>query len=59
LYHEDLTGAEHHLYSEGLNTALNNYLNYKGFEIPLHKYFDFKVPKITLESDLIKGFLKV
>ena len=58
LYHEDPTGAEHHLYSEGLNLALNNYLNYKGFEIPLHKYFNFKVPKITLKSNLIAAYLK-
>ncbi|MEO9569898.1 MAG: radical SAM protein [Polaribacter sp.] len=58
LYHEDPTGAEHHLYSQGLNIALNNYLNHKGFEIPLEKYFDFKVPKITLESNLIANYLK-
>ncbi|MCD8404562.1 radical SAM protein [Tenacibaculum dicentrarchi] len=59
LYHEDPTGAEHHLYSQGLNTALNNYLNYKGFEIPLYKYFDFEVPKTTQKPNLIEGFLKV
>lgn len=58
LYHEDPTGANHHLYSEGLNLALNKYLNHKGFEIPVHKYFNFKVPRVTLKSDLIAGFLK-
>ena len=58
LYHEDPTGAEHHLYSQGLNLALNNYLNHKGFEIPLENYFDFKVPKITLKSNLIADYLK-
>ena len=59
LYHEDALGAEHHLYSEGLNLALNNYLNYKGFKIPLEDYFDFKVPKITIKSNLIQNYLKV
>ncbi|MBE7628579.1 B12-binding domain-containing radical SAM protein [Tenacibaculum piscium] len=59
LYHEDPTGAEHHLYSQGLNTALNNYLNYKGFEIPLQDYFDFKVLKTTQKPNLIEGFLNV
>ena len=59
LYHEDPTGAEHHLYSEGLNLALNNYLNYKGFKIPLEDYFDFKVPKISIKSNLIQNYLKV
>ena len=58
LYHEDLTGAEHQLYSEGLNTALNNYLNYKGFEIPLEQYFNFKVPQTTQVNNLVEGFLK-
>ncbi|SDR97853.1 Radical SAM superfamily protein [Polaribacter sp. KT25b] len=57
LYHEDPTGAEHHLYSEGLNLALNNYLNHKGFEIPIHEYFNFKVPRVTLKSNLIKEYL--
>ena len=59
LYHEDPTGATHHLFSQGLNTALNNYLNYKGFDIPLQKYFDFKVPQITLKSNLVEDFLQV
>ncbi|MFY9243129.1 MAG: radical SAM protein [Polaribacter sp.] len=58
LFHEDPTGAEHHLYSKGLNLALSNYLNYKGFEIPLDTYFDFKVPKVTLKPNLIASFLK-
>ena len=58
LYHEDPTGAAHHLYSRGLNIALNNYLNYKGFEIPLEDYFDFKVPKKTLKPDLIASSLE-
>jgi hypothetical protein len=57
LFHDDPTGAEHYLFSQGLNTALNNYLNYKGFEIPIQKYFDFKVPHITLASNLVEGFL--
>ncbi len=57
LFHEDPTGAEHHLYSEGLNIALNNYLNHKGFEIPLSKYFNFKVPEVTVKNNLIAGHL--
>ncbi|NJB82772.1 B12-binding domain-containing radical SAM protein [Wenyingzhuangia aestuarii] len=57
LYHEDPSGAEHHLFSEGLNRGLNNYLNHKGFEIPLHKYFDFKVPKTTLPKNMIEDYL--
>ncbi|MDO3695653.1 B12-binding domain-containing radical SAM protein [Wenyingzhuangia sp. chi5] len=58
LYHEDPTGAAHHLYSQGLNIALNNYLNHKGFDIPLSQYFDFKTPNTTINSQLIKNYLK-
>lgn len=58
LYHQDPTGAEHHLYSEGLNKALNNYLNHKNFEVSLSDYFDFKVPKTTIDKNLIKLYLK-
>ena len=58
MYHEDPTGAAHHLYSEGLNAALNNYLNYKGFDIPLQQYFNFKTPKTTQVQHLVEGFLK-
>ncbi|SHN07938.1 radical SAM protein [Polaribacter sp. KT 15] len=57
LFHEDPTGAEHHLYSEGLNIALNNYLNHKGFEIPLYNYFNFKVPEVTVKNNLIASHL--
>ncbi|MFD2528508.1 MULTISPECIES: B12-binding domain-containing radical SAM protein [Polaribacter] len=57
LFHEDPTGAEHHLYSEGLNIALNNYLNHKGFKIPLFNYFNFKVPEVTVKNNLIASHL--
>lgn len=58
LFHEDPKGAEHHLFSQGLNIALNNYLNHKGFDIHLQDYFDFKVPKKTHPNNLIANFLK-
>ncbi len=58
LYHEDPTGAEHHLYSEGLNKALNNYLNHTKFDVPLQNYFQFKVPQTVHKPSLISEFLK-
>lgn len=57
LDHEDSTGAEYHLYSERTNSDLNNYLNYKGFEIPFKKYFNFQKLYTTQESRLIKSYL--
>ena len=58
LTHEDPTGAEHTLYTDGLNLALNDYLNGLGLDIAVHEWFDFEVPTTTLSSDLIGGFLE-
>lgn len=58
LFHEDPKGAEHHLFTEGLNRALNDYLNNRGFDIPLQKYFGFKVPQTSHPKGLIGGFLR-
>ena len=57
LYHEDPTGAEHHLYKNGLNMALNSYLNKTDFDIPLQDWFDFEVPKPVHSGGFISSFL--
>ncbi|MGY6647332.1 B12-binding domain-containing radical SAM protein [Wenyingzhuangia sp. IMCC45574] len=58
LFHKDPKGTKHHKFSQGLNIALHNYLNHKGFEIPLPEYFEFKVPSTTHQRDLIKVALQ-
>ena len=58
LTHEDPTGAEHTLYTDGLNLALNDYLNGLGLDISVHDWFDFEVSPTTLPSDLIGGLLE-
>lgn len=57
LFHKDPKGAKHEKYTQGLNTALHNYLNHKGFDIPLNEYFDIKVPKTTHHKSMIEEFL--
>ncbi len=57
LYHNDLTGAEHHIYKDGLNKALHNYLNGVGFEINLQDWFEFEVKPTIHPPNLIKEFL--
>ncbi len=47
LWHEDPTGANHELYTKGLNLALHNYLNGQGFDLALQEWFDFEVPNTT------------
>ena len=58
LTHEDPKGAEHTLYSDGLNLALSDYLDGLGLDISVHEWFDFEVPNTTLPPNLIDGFLE-
>jgi len=58
LTHEDLKGADHSQYKDGLNLALSDYLNGLGLDIEVHEWFDFEVPSTTLNPELISGFLE-
>ena len=51
--HDDPTGANHELFGFGLKKALLNYMHGACFEMPLQKWFDFKVPKTTIAPDYI------
>ncbi|OQY32605.1 MAG: hypothetical protein B6241_10565 [Spirochaetaceae bacterium 4572_59] len=44
-------------YGEGLKTALYNYMNGKGFNLPLKTWFDFKIPSPTVKKKWIKGLI--
>jgi len=57
LHHDDPLGANHPLYTKGLNQALNAYLNKSGFDKELQDWFDFPVVGTTHKGDLIAGFL--
>lgn len=55
--HEDPTGTEHELFSDGLKKSLHNYMHAVGFDIPLYKWFEHKVPKTTIAPDYIRSVL--
>lgn len=57
LLHEDPTGADHEMYGEGLRKALFNFMHGVCLEDPLHKWFDFKVPKTTIAPDYIRSIV--
>jgi radical SAM superfamily enzyme YgiQ (UPF0313 family) len=57
LYHEDPQGADHPIYTKGLNLALDAYLNKLGFEKELQDWFDFPIPRTSHTEDLIETFL--
>ena len=57
LQHEDPTGANHDLFSEGLKKSLFNFMHGIGFELPLQDWFEYEMPETSLPPDLIEGFL--
>ncbi|HSC54999.1 MAG TPA: radical SAM protein [Phnomibacter sp.] len=55
--HADPTGTEHELFSEGLKKSLHNYMHAVGFDMPLYKWFEHKVPKTSIAPDYIRTVL--
>ena len=53
IVHIDPTGADHEIYGYGLKKALLNYMHGACFDFPLHKWFDFKTPKTTIDPKYI------
>jgi len=54
IQHDDPTGADHESFGFGLKKALLNYMHGACFEFPLKDWFDFKIPKTTIDPDFIK-----
>jgi radical SAM superfamily enzyme YgiQ (UPF0313 family) len=52
--HLDPSGADHEAFGFGLKKALFNYMHAACFEYPLQKWFDFKVPKTTIDPNYIR-----
>ncbi|UXX78933.1 radical SAM protein [Reichenbachiella carrageenanivorans] len=46
--HEDLEGADHALFSEGLRKSLFNYMHGACLDFPLQEWFDFEIPETTI-----------
>jgi len=57
LIHEDLLGSNHPIYTQGLNRALDCYLNRVGFEKELQNWFDFPILPTRHSENLIENFL--
>lgn len=55
--HIDPTGTNHVMFAKGLKISLFNYMQETGLEEPLHKWFDFKVPKTTIAPDYMVNVL--
>jgi len=57
LIYRDPTGIDHNVFSYGLKKSLFNYMHGVSFDLPLHEWFDFKVPKTTINKRYIKSAL--
>ncbi len=57
IVHHDPTGADHDAFSFGLKKSLLNYMHHLGLEDPLHKWFDFKIPKTSVQPSYIEDAL--
>lgn len=54
---EDSTGIDHDRFSHGLKKSLFNFMHGIGFDMPLHDWFDFKIPRTTVAPDFIESCL--
>ena len=55
--HIDTSGADHATFGYGLAKSLLNYMHGTHLDDPLQKWFDFKVPKTSIEPDYISNAL--
>ncbi|ULQ52938.1 B12-binding domain-containing radical SAM protein [Flavihumibacter fluvii] len=56
--HEDPTGTDHASFSFGLKKSLLNFMHGACLDYPLHRWFDFKTPKTSIDPDFIKKALE-
>ncbi len=57
-HHDDPSGAEHDLFSEGLKKSLFNYMHGVCLDFPLSEWFGFKTPKTTVAKHYIQNAIR-
>jgi hypothetical protein len=57
IVHHDPTGADHEAYGFGLKKSLFNYMQHICIDDPLQKWFEFKVPKTSVDDNYIENAL--
>ena len=58
IVHIDSTGIDHTAFSYGLKKSLYNFMHGIGFELPLQKWFEFKIPRTTIPRDFIENAIE-
>jgi hypothetical protein len=54
---KDKTGINHDQFSSGLKKSLFNFMHGIGFDLPVHEWFDFKVPRTKITPNYIEASL--
>ncbi|MFD0991317.1 B12-binding domain-containing radical SAM protein [Mariniflexile jejuense] len=54
----DTTGIDHNQFSFGLKKSLFNFMHGIGFDLPLQDWFEFKIPKTSINPDFIYNCLE-
>jgi radical SAM superfamily enzyme YgiQ (UPF0313 family) len=54
-FHDDPSGADHELFSEGLKSSLHNYMQGYALDEDLQSWFDFPVPSTSVAKDYISS----
>ncbi|MBP8792610.1 MAG: radical SAM protein [Lutibacter sp.] len=55
---KDSTGIDHSKFSDGLKKSIFNFMHGIGFDLPLHKWFDFKIPQTSISKNCIANALQ-
>jgi radical SAM superfamily enzyme YgiQ (UPF0313 family) len=55
--YEEVSGINHDKFSYGLKKSLFNFMQHNGFDSPLQKWFDFKIPVTTIHPKHIENIL--
>jgi hypothetical protein len=55
---KDKTGINHDKFSFGLKKSIFNFMHGIGFELPLQEWFDFKIPKTSIQKDFMQKGLE-
>lgn len=54
LVHEDRIGCDPHVYAQGLNKAVYNFMHGIGTDLSIKDWFDFQVPSISIKRNYVK-----
>ena len=55
---KDTTGINHSKFSDGLKKSIFNFMHGIGFDLPLYKWFDFKIPPTTIPHNFIANAIQ-